>query len=66
MKGIGNTLKRLMKQKGYTQVELAEKCYCTEASISRYVNNLREPSLQTLKRLAATLETTIDELVKES
>ena len=62
---IGDNIKRLMKENGYTQKKLAIRSQCTECAISRYVNNEREPSVKILKNLAISLGCTVDELIKD-
>ena len=62
---IGDNIKRLMKENGYTQKQLAIRSQCTECAISRYVNNEREPSIKILKKLAVSLGVTVDELIKD-
>ncbi len=60
METIGERIKRLRERKNLTQKELAEKVDITEASLSRYENNLRVPRAQILSRLAVALDTTSD------
>ena len=62
---IGDNIKRLMKKNYYTQKELAIRSKCTEAAISRYVNNERTPNAWTLIHLALALGVTVDELLIE-
>lgn len=62
---LGDNIKRLMKENGYTQKQLAMRSQCTESAISRYVNNEREPSIKILKNLAIALGVTVDELIRE-
>ena len=45
------------------QKELASKVGITEASLSRYENNLREPKSEIIVRLAKALETSTDYLL---
>lgn len=61
---LGENIKRLMKENGYTQKQLAMRSQCTECAISRYVNNEREPSIRILKNLSIALGVTVDELLK--
>lgn len=60
---IGDNIKRLMKENGYTQKQLAIRSGCTESAISKYANNEREPSIKALKNLAIALGVTVDELL---
>ena len=62
---IGDNIKRLMKEKDYTQKQLAELCGCTESSICRYIKNEREPRVKVLKSLAAVLCVTVDKLIED-
>lgn len=61
---IGDNIKKHMEANGYTQKELAVRCGCTEAAISRYVNNTRTPSINVFNRLVIALGVTSDELLK--
>ena len=61
---LGDNIKRLMKENGYTQKQLAMRSQCTEAAISRYIRNEREPRIKILKNLAIALGVTVDELLK--
>ena len=62
---IGDNIKRLMKENGYTQRQLAMRSACTESAISRYIRNEREPNIRILKNLAIALGVTVDELISE-
>jgi transcriptional regulator with XRE-family HTH domain len=62
---IGDNIKRLMKENGYTQKQLAMRSGCTECAISRYVNNERVPCTMILKNLAISLGVSVDELIKD-
>lgn len=59
---IGENIKRLMKENGYTQMELALRSGCKQGSISSYVNNKQMPGMKILKNLAIALGVTVDEL----
>jgi predicted transcriptional regulator len=62
---LGENIKRLMKENGYTQKQLAMRAQCTESAISKYVNNEREPNIRILKNLSIALGVTVDELISE-
>lgn len=51
-----NRIGEVMSQKAITQEELAERTGVTQRSISLYVNGLREPSLETLSKVATALK----------
>lgn len=54
------------KEKGMTQIELAEKVGVGDTAICNYEKGLREPNLGTLKKLATVLECTVDELIGDA
>lgn len=55
---IGDTLLVLRRSRGMSQEELASAASITQAALSRYENNLREPDAEVRKRLAAILGVT--------
>ena len=57
---FGDVLKQIMTEKGYNQKTLATACGLTEAAMSRYINNTREPNFKTLKRLCKVLNVSAD------
>lgn len=65
-----NRMESLLKSKGITQRELAAKLNVSEVTVSRWMNdgeNGRNPSVQTLQKIAEILKTTPDYLLgKES
>lgn len=52
------------KAKGITQRELAEKLGVTQPTITQYETGVRKPDIITLKKLAAILECTTDQLLE--
>lgn len=60
---IGNRISELMKKSDFTQKELATMVGVTEAAISRYINNEREPKVEVVANLATALDTTTDYLI---
>ena len=52
MEIFSNNLKALMDESGITQAELAKESGLTEASISRYLNKKRMPSVSALSNIA--------------
>ena len=58
-------LKKIRTEKGITQEELANKVGILNTSICNYEIGIREPNLETLKKLASVLECTVDELLAE-
>ena len=61
---IGDNIKRILIEKGYTQTQLAIKAGCTKSVISRYVNNNRTPSDKMLIKLSKALGVHISEIVR--
>lgn len=60
---IGDRIATLQREKGYTQKELASMVGVTEAAMSRYVKNEREPRMEVIANLATALNTTSDYLI---
>ena len=63
MESLGDRIANLRKELDINQKELATKVGITEASLSRYENNLREPKSELIVRLAKALETSTDYLL---
>lgn len=57
-KATGARIAALLKEKGMTQRELAQRVGTTEAAISKYVNGEREPRAEVLANIATVLGTT--------
>jgi transcriptional regulator with XRE-family HTH domain len=60
---FGARLARLRKERGFTQVELAEKVGMIQALISDYERDKLRPYADVVARLAAALSVTADELL---
>ena len=60
---FGNRLVRLRKERGFTQVELAEKTELIQAIISDYERDKLRPYADVVARLARALAVTTDELL---
>jgi len=56
---LGEALETVRRAQGLTQAELAEKAGITQAALSRYENDLREPEVDALQRLAAVFGVTV-------
>ncbi len=63
MVSIGERILNLRKELNLSQKELAEKTGITEASLSRYENNLREPKAEIIARISETLGCSTDYLL---
>lgn len=64
MTKIGDRILSLLKQSGYSQKELASMVGVTEAAMSRYLKNEREPKIEVVANLATALNTTVDYLIR--
>lgn len=62
----GQRLARLRKERGWTQVELAERIGITQTLLSDYERGKLRLNADMIVQLAAALETTTDELLKPS
>ena len=63
MKGFGERLAKLLEIEGYTQRELANIIGVTEAALSRYLKDEREPKMEIIANIATALNTTTDYLL---
>ncbi len=63
--GLGNKLKEYRKLKGYSQEKLAELAAISKMSIRRYETNERQPSLETLNKIAMVLDADVWELYND-
>lgn len=52
---LGKKIRRIRRRKGLSSKELAEQCQITGAAVRNYENSVREPSEETLQRIAASL-----------
>lgn len=60
---MGERIARLMKGKNFSQKEFAKAIESTEASVSRYLKDAREPGPKVLVKIADVLGVTVDEIV---
>lgn len=63
MKSIGKTIASLIKNKGMTQNELAEKMNVTDKAVSKWERNLSCPDVNTISKLADILGVSVEELL---
>lgn len=63
MEEFGQKLREVRTARGYTQQALAEKLYVTRQTVSRWESGNRYPDLETLKKISAELEVSVDELL---
>lgn len=60
---IGNRIRQLRLEKGYSQKEMAALAGISYTTYSNYENNNREPSMKQIEKIAAALNMTTDDLL---
>ena len=63
-KTLGMMIALLRKEKGMTQLELAEKMGVTDKAVSKWERDLACPDINTVPRLAEEFEISVDELMQ--
>ena len=63
MSKVGHNIKKYREQKGITQEELAEQLSVTRQTVSSWETGRTEPDIETLHRIGACLDVTIEELI---
>ena len=63
-KTFGSTIAALRKEKGMTQLELAQSMGVTDKAVSKWERNLSFPDVASLPRLAEQLGVSVDELLE--
>ncbi len=53
---IGTTIKNIRKKKGLTQGDLASESGVTQTYLSQIENNLKDPTVSTLKKISEKLQ----------
>lgn len=66
MKSVGDQIKQCREALQMTKSELAEEAGLTPAAITQFENGDREPSLESLKKLADALEISVNYLIGRS
>ena len=66
MTTIGEKIKKLRRDKGMSQSELAEKLGVTSQAISKWEKDISQPDIQTLPNIAACFGVAIDDLFEYS
>ena len=62
---FGERLKKLRKEQGFTQDELADKLYVTRTAISKWETDRGFPNIDSLKQIATIFNMSVDELLAE-
>lgn len=64
MSNIGENIKRIRKEKGYFQKQLAEKLGTTPQNLAQYENGKRIPKIETLIKIADALDCEVSDIDK--
>ena len=62
-KKIGEFISFLRKEKGLTQIELAEKLFVTDKAVSKWERGLSLPDITVLEKLASELDVKVEEIL---
>lgn len=60
---IGERIRELRKARSMTQKQLAEILNSAKSTISQYENNINEPDLKTVMKIANCFDVTVDSLL---
>lgn len=60
---LGQTIKKLLKERHMTQGELAKQAGVNETSLCRWMEGVHHPTLTNLVIVAATLDVSVDTLL---
>ena len=60
---IGECIREARTKKGWTQKQLGDKCNMADSAIRRYESDRGNPTIDTLKRIAAALEVDVFSLM---
>ena len=61
---LGMMISSLRKEKGMTQLELAEKMGVTDKAVSKWERDLSYPDINSIPKLAEVFEISVDELMQ--
>lgn len=65
-KTLGNKITELRKEKGMTQLDLADKMGVTDKAVSKWERDLSCPDIHTITRLSEVLEVSVEELMQKT
>ena len=60
---VGANIKRLRRERGMKQIDLAKKTRIQRETISKYENGVHEPTVSILNKLADALNVSVDQLI---
>ena len=65
MKPLGDIIRRIRREKSFTQSEVAKKAGVSTSFISHIENNSRTPDVELVSRIAAALEVSASAIIEE-
>ena len=60
---IGDNIRRLRWEKGWSQKELADQLFVTKQTVSRWEHGLRSPDVETLVKIADLFDAELKDLL---
>ena len=63
MNVVSDSIKKLRKEKGMTQDELAEKLNVTRQAVSNWEQGKNQPDIETLTRMAEIFDVSVEQLI---
>ncbi|MDE6845477.1 MAG: helix-turn-helix domain-containing protein [Lachnospiraceae bacterium] len=63
MADVGKNIKKIRKEKNFTQEDLAERLHCTRQTISNYENGKSAPDIELLIEIAGVLDVEVNDLI---
>jgi len=60
---VSNSIKKLRKEKGMTQDELAEKLNVTRQAVSNWETGRTQPDIETLTKLAGVFDVSVERII---
>ena len=62
---MSERIKKIRKQKGFSQVELGERIGVSQQVITNYERGIREPNIEMLLKIAGALNVSLETLIGE-
>jgi len=60
---MAERIKKIRKQKGFSQTELGERIGVSQQVITNYERGMREPNIKTLLKIAGALDVSLEALI---
>ncbi len=62
---MSERIKKIRRQKGFSQTELGERIGVSQQVITNYERGIREPNIETLLKIAGALDVSLETLIGE-